>query len=290
MVRTLVKGEEDLPNVRALQMQYTLIPLSEYGKAEPNYLKRVTHYRGKKVPTNSDVPPQLKFYEALGVVLQNILTLPEEKTLIDQFKQIGLNSEVGFDYKNLSLATKMGLARAIPVAEQIIAAKEKNLGITNNGWSYSLQTGRFGTDYLLRAAIFKAFPFVTVPEEAIYPMASTDEQGEKLNGSRCYMLKLEKVPPVKGFWSLTAYDENGFLVENSSRRYAIGDRTQGLEYGEDGSLEIYLQHKPPKNKEHNWLPVPPAEFYLVLRAFYPKSELLDGTYKFPLIRRINPEF
>ena len=29
---------------------------------------------------------------------------------------------------------------------------------------------RFGTDYLLHAAIFKAFPFVTIPEEAIYPI------------------------------------------------------------------------------------------------------------------------
>ncbi|TBR56876.1 hypothetical protein B4U84_25825 [Westiellopsis prolifica IICB1] len=289
MVRTLVKGEEDLTNARTLQQQYTLTPLSEYGKAEPDRLKRVTHYRGKKVPTNSSVPPQLRFYEALGIVMQNIPILPQEKALIDQFAQIGLNAEVGFDYESLTFATKMGLAQAISVGKQIVAAKEKNLGITNNGWSYNLQTGRFGTDYLLRSAIFKAFPFVTVPEEAIYPMVRTDEQGETLNGSRCYLLKLEKVPPVKGFWSLTVYDQDGFLVENPIRRYAIGDRTKGLKYGEDGSLEVYLQHEQLKNKESNWLPVPFGEFYLVLRAFYPKSELLDGTYEFPPIQRVGAE-
>ena len=290
IVRTLVKSEEDLPNARSLQQQYTLTPLSEYGKAEPDRLKLATCYRGKKVVASSNVPPQLKFYEALGVVLQNIPALPDEKAMIDQFKQIGLNSEVGFDYEKLSLATKMGLARAIPVSEQIIMAKEKNLGITNNEWSYSLQTGHFGTDYLLRAAIFKAFPFVTIPEEAIYPMATTDEQGGRLNGTCRYRLKLKKTPPVRGFWSITVYDRNGFLVENPIHRYAVGDRTTDLEYGEDGSLEIYLQHDKPSNKESNWLPVPSGEFYLVLRAFYPKSELLDGVYKFPSIQRINSEF
>ncbi|MQY10104.1 hypothetical protein SRB5_02090 [Streptomyces sp. RB5] len=39
------------------------------------------------------------------------------------------------------------------------------------------------------------------------------------------------------------------LFENS-----VGDRTPGLGYADDGSLELLLQHERPQNGAGNWLP------------------------------------
>src|SRR5437868_14305717 len=38
----------------------------------------------------------------------------------------------------------------------------------------------------------------------------------------------DKIPPVKGFWSITMYNSKDYFVDNSINRYAIGDRTPGL--------------------------------------------------------------
>jgi hypothetical protein len=104
------------------------------------------------------------------------------------------------------------------------------------------------------------------------------------------VLRQEKgqAPPVEAFWSLTLYrlPERQFAA-NAIERYAIGDRTRGLHYGADGSLEIYIQHESPgKEKEANWLPAPEGSFCLTLRGFQPRKELLDGTWKAPPVQRV----
>jgi len=61
---------------------------------------------------------------------------------------------------------------------------------------------------------------------------------------------------------------------NPINRYAIGDRTPGLKYNADGSLDIYIQYENPgKDKESNWLPAPADDkFSLLLRLLYHKKK------------------
>jgi hypothetical protein len=91
---------------------------------------------------------------------------------------------------------------------------------------------------------------------------------------------------VDAFWSLTVYGLDRFLVTNPINRYSIGDRTKGLQYNADGSLEFYIQHEVPMGKESNWLPTPADAFYLLFQAYQPRAELLTGAYKVPPVRRV----
>lgn len=92
-----------------------------------------------------------------------------------------------------------------------------------------------------------------------------------------------------GFWSLTMYDANRFLVPNPLNRYTISQR-DNLVANDDGSANIYLQaDSPGKEKEENWLPAPRAKFSVMLRMYWPKEgplSILDGTWKPPPIRRV----
>jgi len=97
----------------------------------------------------------------------------------------------------------------------------------------------------------------------------------------------EQLPPVdpKGFWSITMYDEEQFLVDNPLNRYSIGDRSE-LTYGEDGSLVLYLQHESPgESKESNWLPAPDGKFKITMRIYIPLPEGLDPLYCPPAVRK-----
>jgi hypothetical protein len=97
--------------------------------------------------------------------------------------------------------------------------------------------------------------------------------------------------PVDGFWSLSVYsvepDGRRFFADNVLHRWAIGDRTPGLDRNADGSLDILMQRDPPDDGEFsNWLPLPDCRFHLGLRNYEPRAELLEGRFRYPAIERI----
>jgi hypothetical protein len=108
-----------------------------------------------------------------------------------------------------------------------------------------------------------------------------------LTGDNKYVLHFtkEQMPPVLNFWSLTMYDEDGYLIDNPIKRQAVGDRGK-FTFGADGSLTVYLQSESPgKDKEENWLPCPKGPFKLILRLYGPKKEVLDGNWQPPAVTR-----
>jgi len=69
---------------------------------------------------------------------------------------------------------------------------------------------------------------------------------------------------------------------------SIGDRTPGIAKAADGSLTIHVQpDKPAGEDAANWLPAPRAPFYVILRAYGPKFEMLNGQYKLPPMTRVS---
>jgi hypothetical protein len=125
-----------------------------------------------------------------------------------------------------------------------------------------------------------------VPKQAFYGQWTKDGEGNMMDGSKfkyTFTFPKGQLPPVRFFWSLTMYDlGTRLLVDNPIDRYSIGDRTEGLKYGADGSLTLYVQKDSPgADKESNWLPAPAGPMSIISRMYGPKDEILDGKYKFP---------
>ena len=291
--RTLVSGPEDLATVHALQRQYALAPLSAYGARAASVGAGSVETRwtadAAALASLSQTPEGIAFFQMLGDALRENPPQEYDAALVAQFEQIGLSPEHGFQCDELTPAALAGLLRASPVAQQLIDEKVKTLGESINGWLINPDTGRYGYDYLLRAAVAKKGLGALVPEEAIYPIADVDGDGKQLTGTHRYVLHFDKgqMPPVDAFWSITMYGSDRFLVDNPIDRYSIGDRTEGLEYGPDGSLDVYIQQEAPKGHESNWLPAPAGDFYVVMRMYEPKQAVLDGSYRVPPIRRVD---
>jgi hypothetical protein len=85
-----------------------------------------------------------------------------------------------------------------------------------NGWSYTMKTGIYGTDYLMRGLVTAIGLGANRPQDAIYPVSKTDADDRKYNGAHKYIMSFPKghLPPVEGFWSLTMYDPQMFFVSN----------------------------------------------------------------------------
>ncbi|KAK7002285.1 DUF1254-like protein [Favolaschia claudopus] len=112
-------------------------------------------------------------------------------------------------------------------------------------------------------------------------------------------------PDVRGFWSLTVYAGDGFLVPNAGDRYSLGDRGS-LTYPDgtpvytgngnraggdwnDSRGSTYTDVDVAAEWKSNWLPTPAdgAEFMFILRFYGPTISLTDGTYQYPKITAVD---
>lgn len=85
------------------------------------------------------------------------------------------------------------------------------------------------------------------------------------------------------------YDgKSQFLVANPLKRYLLNSTMlDSFKYGDDGSLTLYLRKDSPgADKEANWLPAPNGPFYCILRIYIPKPDVFNGTWKQPLMQRL----
>ena len=96
-----------------------------------------------------------------------------------------------------------------------------------------------------------------------------------------------QAPAANGFWSLSMYDADYFFVENPLGRHTLSARDE-FKFNGDGSLDFYLQqHSPGSDGEANWLPTPAGKFILIVRFYWPKEPLLNGSWKIPPVTRAN---
>lgn len=230
----------------------------------------------------------IQFFTHLNRALKRLPAIRGEEALMAGFNRAGFGPAAEFDTERLSPARRQGLECALRLGPDVL----KNQGFkptrTTNGWQLSDQIANPGMNYLLRAAVARG-GYANDPVESIYPGTTSDGSGAPLDGANRYRVRFGKgqFPPARAFWSLTVYDTTGHLVENPMGRYAIGDRTPGLRYGRDGSLEITLSATRPRGGASNWLPTPAqGGFMVVARLYLPEPAALDGRYAMPPIERL----
>lgn len=165
----------------------------------------------------------------------------------------------------------------------------RNIGLPiAHHWTTQRNGAQFGTDYLSRTAMGKANIFVNTPTETTYFYQDLDADGARLNGDRAYTVTFPagSLPPVRGFWSLTLYNQHHFFHANELDRFSLGTKNKGLVTNDDGSLTITVGTDQPDDAAlPNWLPAPDGDFSLYLRAYWPSPDILDGTWAPPPVVR-----
>jgi hypothetical protein len=276
--RTAVYNKEDANTVMDIQKKYQLIPLSQlHPEYEPKPVDEI-----EWPEYTPDILTSPLFFKYLNWLIQYHQFSEEEQALVDKFAAIGVTAGEDYtfytdnpDYQNaINEGIEEGHAKAMELSNA--------MGNTIDGWDLApYDVEYFGDDYDLRTGWAVKAIYVNDPVEAYYPAANYDTEGNPLSGEYNYKLHFEadELPPAKYFWSLTMYyADNKLMVENPLNRYSIGDRTEGLQYGEDGSLTIYLSHDEPEQGASNWLPAPDREWYILMRLYGPEKPVLTGKW------------
>jgi hypothetical protein len=277
--RFLVDDEADIANVMAIRDRASLQPLSEITGSEPG---GELPPLGAPAGTAQDIPADASFFAELAPSLA--ANPPPTEGQAALWAAVESRLGVGPDGVAGDADTDLLDAGAAAGSDRIAAEVAERANLVD-GWTIQRDIGVYGDDLALRAFVARIGWGANVPEEAVYPVARIDAEGEALDGSRDYTITLtaDQLPPLDelGFWSLSAYGADMFFAPHPSGRYTIGDRTPGLVFGDDGSLTITLSHDEPAAEQGGtagWLPVPQGPFVLMLRLYLPSTPILDGTW------------
>jgi hypothetical protein len=280
--RTQLLNPGDIDNVKKIQAQYTIQTLHEFAKTPaPKPAPAIKWPAFTASAFKEDAFSYLNFLWTLTP------PVPQETALRARFGEIGIKA--GAPYKLPGLADgKIVTLLGIKKGYEEIEARRDTIGKLENGWQVGSAFGNrsfYDGDYTLRAAAALAGIFGNDAVEALYPMAKTDNKGEKLDGSKhnyTITFPADGYPPANAFWSVTMYDgKTQLLIENPINRYLINSpMLSDMKKNPDGSLTIYVQHDDPgADKQSNWLPAPDGPIYMIMRLYWPKPEALDGTWK-----------
>jgi hypothetical protein len=289
--RTYCNGTpEDLAKVNKLQDEYTLTPLSSFGKPYTPPPGKVDPKIDVKTPVRDQVNnlDAATFFQIFAALLQNNPPAHVDAPIVAKMAKIGIVPGKDFVLSKQSATVVKGLSNAPKMGLQKIMSYQKVATTTINGWDVTLKTGVYGTNYILRALVAAIGLGANLPQDAIYPYTLVDSKNNPLDGTKKYVLHFTKdqIPPVKGFWSLTMYTDQYFFVANPINRFALGTHDK-FKYNSDGSLDIYVQSTSPgKAKESNWLPSAPGPFILMFRLYWPDQSVLNGTWKPPVVQKI----
>jgi hypothetical protein len=286
--RVRVRNDGDLDAARAISQQVTLAPLATF-LGQPDTAATVTLGPPPGTPQTT-AAAGVGFFDELGDALAaNPPTTDAQRQLVDRLAAIGVGPGLHPSTTATGDATQSIYTDGIKQGQDQIAGKTRELAAhMQNGWRINTDLGQYGDDLALRAAVAQSGWGANAPEEAVYPQGVTDGDGQPLTGAKRYVLHFDagKLPPVQdlGFWSLTVYTPDRFLVDNPINRYSVGGDTPGLVTNPDGSLDLYLQHDAPTGHDANWLPTPAGPFSLSLRLYLPQASATDGSYGYPPLR------
>ena len=274
LTRTALEGPDDVTNLKALQAQYKLQPLSAFlGKPAPRRLHR-------RFPSHLMIEPKRTrtISSAISISCYNSRSLPDpaEVAIRERFEKIGIAPGKPRDASKVDPAILAAIDAGVKDGQDAIDAQAAKTFSSN---------GLFGSRALLKTNYIKRDIgamkglYGNSLEEAWYG-------GYVGDGTKLSVIHFTKanLPPARFFWSATLYTlPDRFLYANPINKYSIGDRTKGLVYGKDGSLTIYVSNTSPgKDKEGNWLPAPPAKYSLVARVVHgPSKAAMTGQWNLP---------
>lgn len=282
--RIQADNDKDALEANKLQDQYILKPYKE--TTAPPYKAQF-----KAIEVKRPVPYSLKmgaeeFYNTFFRLLKNNPPAKADDTFLKTYPFI--NTDKPQEFHHLSKKNQTILSEGLKSREQYFEKIFYKGSAQKTAWDFKIEDmGDWGTNYSRRAYYAVWGIGANIPKDAVYGVSQLDGKLQQLEGSNIYKLSFppDGTPEVGGFWSVTAYNNEGYLEHNDQNRYASGSNMP-IRFNSDGSLDMYLSAEKPKGVyKYNWIPTPKGTFKILFRMYWPKESILDGTYQLPNIEK-----
>jgi hypothetical protein len=279
----------DRAAIRPLINQIMAYPLAEFdGRMKTIDYAALPHF---PAPANSGggetkwVVPE-RFFAQLPAVMDAVSPLPGEEALFANIRQL-LNAGAR-DPRVAAVMTEAAVQAERDIMQDFFQWQYNGVP-AGNGWHRSKNNAQWGVDYFNRTGTAKSNILDNKPTETQYFYTDLDAAGVQLNGANAYSITFPagQTPPVRGFWSLTLYNEHHLFHANPLNRFSLGTKNRSLLRNADGSLTLHAGGTSPgQGREATWLPAPDGTFSLYIRAYWGEQAIIDGSWQPPRIEKI----
>lgn len=287
-VRVQSNGPRDVASVRKLQRAMRVAPLDVFtggataqdAAARGSYATSDAAATGTPAVKVAALDPQ-GFFDRLAQLLPDNPPSPADPHALSLLSDFGVQPG---EPVQLPAGKSDAIATGFADGRARIETAPSNV-LTGNGWSwFGDGAGNYGPDYALRAYAAYTQPGIGTKDDEVRATATLDSDGHVLNGANRYVIHFapNQLPPVRGFWSITAYTQDGALGDSQPALVSVGDRS-GVRRNRDGSIDVTVSSV--RRKAANWLPTPRGVFKLVMRLYAPKPEATDGRWQPPPVAR-----
>jgi hypothetical protein len=282
----------DLAGANALISKIQIYPLNAPDKKG----KHIDAY--DKLYQNMD-PRDATYFDILANMLNQETVVERDLMMMGMMKSFGY--EHGKEFKP-SAATRTMLARAtVSALDDLILMTRDIAGPWwegKPGWMKPLKSvgpltqfkfvteSEFATDARAETYSMYCCAPVKLGVATAYIFASRDVDGQPFDARSNYVLHVPANVPVNQFWSLTAYDAQTAVFFENVANTDISSLTKGIDYNDDGSIDLYVGPKSPKGKESNWIETNSDHNSIFLFRFYgPQKGVRDGSWTMDGLRK-----
>ncbi|QKJ20497.1 DUF1254 domain-containing protein [Microbacterium hominis] len=137
------------------------------------------------------------------------------------------------------------------------------------------------TFFYLATVNTPAMAFKMVGKGSQYALATTDVDGEPLDGGTAYRLRIPADVPAADFWSVVVYDPQTRSELQTGQPFpSVNSKRDPLEQNADGSVDVIFGPDRPQRLASNWVQtIPEKGWFVLLRLYGPLESWFDGTWK-----------
>lgn len=241
-------------------------------------------------------PSGLEYFERLSEIINAEPVQERDRFMVATLKPLGIEKGNVF---NPTERQKEILTEAAKIGELTIKAAVATRRNTpfyweQSNWKEALEISAdqraehfdyFEQRGLLYWEIFGSAIPPTIPGTgSTYLVTFESSDGEWLDGSKHYRLRVPPNPPAKNFWSVTAYDEATRTFFAGTDKIGLGPQIPGYDINPDGSVDVYFGPTAPEGHQKNWVQTVPGKgWFSYFRLFGPTEPYFDKTWVLPNI-------
>jgi hypothetical protein len=290
LVRAFVYNGDTAATIKNLKLT-KLYPLSN-PDAPQEYLN------GSKMPAYGIPPHGDAYYELVANALNEEPVQVHDRVMMGMASIFGLEKGKPFnpDAKTRAMlveAEKVAYAMNSTLSFESVTPAAPAYPDSESQWEFCFQTDSPSFDAEHRLELYERAAFthqaMTGANAMVlklrgkgskYIFTSRDADGNHLDGSHSYTLKVPANVPAKDFWSVAVYDAKTRSLLDTGRPMSVLNSQMNLPVNADGSIDMYFGPTPPPQGEKSWVKTKPGEgFFMYFRLYGPLEPFYDKSWK-----------
>lgn len=290
----LVDGKTDAA-VLSVKQGLKVYPLSQ--KDNPPTMEFIS---GSTLAFNTVHANDFTFFQEINDVIQREPVDFLDPELRGQLASIGIQKGKAFDPdKRMQRILTDGVAIGNATARALLLRPRDETAFyyddrqwftafLGGDYQWLIADGAGGRNLDARTAFFYGYTLNTpamvlemVGAGSQYAVAATDNEGNYLDGSKTYRLRIPADVPAKDFWSVVVYDPQTRSELQTGQPFpSKNNKRDQLDVASDGSVELYFGPTAPEGNDVNWVQTVPGKgWWGIFRLYGPLEPWFDKSWR-----------